>query len=152
LFNLAPLPDASFLLASVLTVVGILLSLGLPKTLAMRKPSYAPADRELAILPVSAATGRPTAAEGHGRAAFHQSAADRLAALQPDRVSQTLTSRVRQLADELASDGRLPVDSELGVLGLVCDQLLATLRPPRNRAKGVRCIDAFVRCLLRRHE
>ena len=61
LFNLAPLPDASFLLVTVLTVVGILLSLGLPRTLATRKPSYGSADHEMSIPPSSAATGRPTA-------------------------------------------------------------------------------------------
>ena len=37
LFDVAPLPDASFLLMSVLTVPGVLLSLGLPNLLVQRK-------------------------------------------------------------------------------------------------------------------
>jgi len=37
LFNVAPVPDASFLLMTVLTVLGILLSLGLPNKLARRR-------------------------------------------------------------------------------------------------------------------
>ncbi|MDQ6705132.1 MAG: hypothetical protein M3Z85_04095 [Acidobacteriota bacterium] len=37
LFNVGPLPDASFLLAIALTVLGILLSFGLPDVLAARK-------------------------------------------------------------------------------------------------------------------
>ncbi len=37
MFNVGPLPDASFLLAIALTVLGILLSFGLPDVLAARK-------------------------------------------------------------------------------------------------------------------
>jgi predicted MFS family arabinose efflux permease len=37
LFDVAPLPGASFLLMSVLTVLGILLSLGLPNLLVQQK-------------------------------------------------------------------------------------------------------------------
>ena len=37
LFDVGPLPHASFLLATVVTVLGVLLSLGLPKQLAFRK-------------------------------------------------------------------------------------------------------------------
>jgi len=39
LFNFAPLPDAPFLLMTVLTALGILLSLGLPKMLVTRRPA-----------------------------------------------------------------------------------------------------------------
>jgi hypothetical protein len=37
LFNVAPLPHASFLLVTVLTVLGVLLSLALPDQLVVRK-------------------------------------------------------------------------------------------------------------------
>lgn len=37
MFNVAPLPGASFLLVTVLTVLGALLSLGLPNMLVTRK-------------------------------------------------------------------------------------------------------------------
>jgi predicted MFS family arabinose efflux permease len=43
LFDVAPLPDASFLLVTVLTVLGVLVSLGLPNMLVARKPGEAPA-------------------------------------------------------------------------------------------------------------
>jgi MFS family permease len=51
LFDFAPLPDASFLLMTLLTVLGILLSLGLPKMLVTRKLGKA----------TGGATGGPTA-------------------------------------------------------------------------------------------
>jgi predicted MFS family arabinose efflux permease len=41
LFNFAPLPGASFLLAAVLTGTGIVVSFGLPKILATPKPGVA---------------------------------------------------------------------------------------------------------------
>lgn len=37
LFDVAPLPDASFLLVGVLTVLAVLLSLGLPNLLVTRE-------------------------------------------------------------------------------------------------------------------
>jgi len=45
LFDVAPLPHASFLLVTVLTVLGVLLSLGLPNVLVARKPGEATCDR-----------------------------------------------------------------------------------------------------------
>ena len=44
LFEVAPLPHASFLLATVLTVLGILLSVGLPNVLVNRKLGEASCD------------------------------------------------------------------------------------------------------------
>jgi MFS family permease len=48
LFNLAPLPDAPFLLMTVLTMLGILLSLGLPHLLVTRKLSGPPTRNDVA--------------------------------------------------------------------------------------------------------
>jgi predicted MFS family arabinose efflux permease len=56
LYDVALLPDASFLLATVLTVLGILLSLGLPKMLVTRKLGKAAND--VPKSPIIAATGR----------------------------------------------------------------------------------------------
>ncbi|MBI2715153.1 MAG: MFS transporter [Rhizobiales bacterium] len=56
LYDVALLPDASFLLATVLTVLGILLSLGLPKMLVTRKLGKAAND--VPKSPIVAATGR----------------------------------------------------------------------------------------------
>ena len=64
LFEVAWLPNASFLLMTVLTVFGILLSLGLPKMLVTRKRDEAVEGgdyRHLSKPPSSAATGRHTA-------------------------------------------------------------------------------------------
>ena len=47
LFDVAPLPHASFLLVTALTILGVLLSLGLPKELLTRKPGEAARDGEL---------------------------------------------------------------------------------------------------------
>ena len=47
LFDVAPLPHASFLLVTVLTVMGVLLSLGLPKGLSIRKRGEPAGDEEL---------------------------------------------------------------------------------------------------------
>jgi len=47
LFDVAPLPHASFLLVTALTILGVLLSLGLPKELLKRKPGEATHDGEL---------------------------------------------------------------------------------------------------------
>lgn len=47
LFDFAPLSDASFLLMTVLTVLGILLSLGLPKMLVTRKVGEAAYNRDV---------------------------------------------------------------------------------------------------------
>jgi MFS family permease len=46
LFDVAPLPHASFLLVTVLTVLGVLLSLGLPNVLVVRTRSEATCDGE----------------------------------------------------------------------------------------------------------
>lgn len=45
MFDVAPLPHASFLLVTVLTVLGVLLSFGLPNVLVTRK--YGEAVRDL---------------------------------------------------------------------------------------------------------
>ncbi len=60
LFDVAWLPNASFLLVTVLTVLGILLSLGLPNRLITRKPGKADGDdrRPTPKPPSSAKTGR----------------------------------------------------------------------------------------------
>ena len=49
LFDLAPLPDAPFLLMTVLTMLGILLSLGLPNLLVTRKLSEPPTRNKVAV-------------------------------------------------------------------------------------------------------
>jgi MFS family permease len=59
LFDLAWLPNASFLLMTVLTVFGVLLSLGLPNTLVTRKLGKTANDMPKS--PIIAATGRPNA-------------------------------------------------------------------------------------------
>ena len=46
LFDVAPLPHASFVLVTVLTVLGVLLSLGLPNVLVTRKRCEAASDGE----------------------------------------------------------------------------------------------------------
>ena len=46
MFDVAPLPHASFLLVTVLTVLGVLLSLGLPNVLVVRTRSEATCDGE----------------------------------------------------------------------------------------------------------
>ena len=64
LFDVAWLPNASFLLMTILTMIGVLLSLSLPKMLMTRKQDKAVDDgdyRHLSKPPSSAATGRPTA-------------------------------------------------------------------------------------------
>ena len=64
LFDVAWLPNASFLLMTILTMIGVLLSLGLPKMLMTRKRDEAVEVgdyRHLSKPPSSAATGRPTA-------------------------------------------------------------------------------------------
>lgn len=64
LFDVAWLPNASFLLMTILTMIGVLLSLGLPKMLMTRKRDAAVEVgnyRHLSKPPSSAATGRPTA-------------------------------------------------------------------------------------------
>ena len=64
LFNVAWLPNASFLLMALLTVFGVVLSLGLPKMLVTRKRDEAVEDgdyRHLSKPTSSAATGRPAA-------------------------------------------------------------------------------------------
>ena len=64
LFDLAWLPNASFLLMTILTMIGIVLSLGLPKMLVTRKRDDTVDDgdyRHLSKPPSSAARGRPTA-------------------------------------------------------------------------------------------
>ena len=64
LFNVAWLPNASFLLMTLLTVFGVVLSLGLPKMLVTRKRDEAVEGgdyRHLSKPPSSAATGRHTA-------------------------------------------------------------------------------------------
>ena len=48
LFDLAPLPNAPFLLMTVLTMLGILLSLGLPHLLVTRKLSEPPTRNDVA--------------------------------------------------------------------------------------------------------
>lgn len=47
LFDVAPLPHASFLLVTVLTVLGVLLSLGLPRELLIRKRGEPAGEEEL---------------------------------------------------------------------------------------------------------
>ncbi|MEP6568084.1 MAG: MFS transporter, partial [Mesorhizobium sp.] len=47
LFDIAPLPHASFLLVTALTILGVLLSLGLPKRLLTRESGEAVPDGEL---------------------------------------------------------------------------------------------------------
>jgi MFS family permease len=59
LFDLAWLPNASFLLMTALTVFGVLLSLGLPDTLVTRKLGKTAND--MLKSPIIAATGRPNA-------------------------------------------------------------------------------------------
>ena len=64
LFDVAWLPNASFLLMTILTMIGVLLSLGLPKMLMTRKRDEAVEVgdyRHLSKPPSSTATGRPTA-------------------------------------------------------------------------------------------
>jgi MFS family permease len=64
LFDVAWLPNTSFLLMTMLTIIGVLLSLGLPKMLVTRKRDEAVEDgdyRGVSRPPSSAATGRPTA-------------------------------------------------------------------------------------------
>ena len=64
LFDVAWLPNASYLIVTALTVLGILLSLSLPKLLVTRKLGEATGngdDRHVPKTPSSAATGRPTA-------------------------------------------------------------------------------------------
>ncbi len=64
LFDVAWLPNASFLLMTILTIIGVLLSLSLPKMLMTRKRDEAVDDgdyRHLSKPPSSAATGRHTA-------------------------------------------------------------------------------------------
>ena len=64
LFDVAWLPNASFLLMTMLTMIGVLLSLGLPKMLVTRKRDETVEDgdyRHLSKPTSSAATGRPTA-------------------------------------------------------------------------------------------
>jgi MFS family permease len=64
LFDVAWLPNASFILMTMLTVIGVLLSLGLPKLLVTRKRDEAVEAgdyRHLSKPPSSTATGRPTA-------------------------------------------------------------------------------------------
>jgi MFS family permease len=57
LFDFTPLSDASFLLVTTLTMLGALLSLGLPSLLATRK--VGDANYEIPKLPHPSATGRP---------------------------------------------------------------------------------------------
>ena len=47
LFDIAPIPDASFLLMTVLTVLAVLLSLGLPNMLVTRKLGKAVYNRDI---------------------------------------------------------------------------------------------------------
>jgi hypothetical protein len=47
LFDVAPLPHASFLPVTALTILGVLLSLGLPKALLTRRRGEATGDEEL---------------------------------------------------------------------------------------------------------
>jgi MFS family permease len=64
LFDVAWLPNASFILMTMLTVIGVLLSLGLPKLLVTRKRDEAVEAgdyRHLSKPPSSTATGQPTA-------------------------------------------------------------------------------------------
>ena len=64
LFDVAPLPGAPFLLVTVLTVLGILLSLGLPNMLVTRKlgeAAYGDDFRHMSKPPSSTAPGRPNA-------------------------------------------------------------------------------------------
>ncbi len=61
LFDVTWLPNASFLLMTLLTGFGLLLSLGLPKMLASRKPGEDGDDRHVPKPPTFAAAGRPTA-------------------------------------------------------------------------------------------
>ncbi len=64
LFDVAWLPNASFLLITVLTMFGVLLSLGLPKILVTQKRNEAVEDvdyHHMSKPPSSAATGRPIA-------------------------------------------------------------------------------------------
>ncbi|SEE16371.1 Predicted arabinose efflux permease, MFS family [Rhizobiales bacterium GAS188] len=60
LFDMAPLPDASFLLVTALTVLGVLLSLGLPKMLVTRKRGEAAGgiDFRMVATPAEQKSGR----------------------------------------------------------------------------------------------
>ena len=61
LFNVTWLPNASFLLITLLTGFGLLLSLGLPNVLVSRNVGEDGDDRRVSKPPTYAATGRPTA-------------------------------------------------------------------------------------------
>ena len=61
LFNVTWLPNASFLLMTLLTGFGLLLSLGLPNVLVSRNVGEDGDDRRVSKPPTYAATGRPTA-------------------------------------------------------------------------------------------
>ena len=71
LFDVAWLPNASFLLITILTMIGVLLSLSLPKMLMTRKRDEAGDYRHLSKLPSSAATGQPTARTLTQKGAYH---------------------------------------------------------------------------------
>jgi MFS family permease len=62
LFDVTWLPDASFLLVTVLTILGVLVSLGLPSMLLTRKGGKVASDgddRRIPKPPTSVTTGRP---------------------------------------------------------------------------------------------
>ena len=61
LFDVTWLPNASFLLMTVLIVLGVVLSLGLPNMLVSRKSGEDGDDRHVPKATTYAATGRPTA-------------------------------------------------------------------------------------------
>ncbi len=61
LFDVTWLPNASFLLMTLLTGLGLLLSLGLPKMLVPRKVGEEGDDRRMPKSPTYTATGRPAA-------------------------------------------------------------------------------------------
>jgi predicted MFS family arabinose efflux permease len=64
LFDVTWFPNASFILMTVITVIGVLISLGLPNLLMTQKrgkAEYGARDRHLPNAPSSAATGRPIA-------------------------------------------------------------------------------------------
>jgi MFS family permease len=61
LFDVAWLPNASFLLMTMLTMIGVVLSLGLPKMLMTRKRDEVVDYHHLLKPPSSTSTGRPTA-------------------------------------------------------------------------------------------
>ena len=58
LFDVAPLPDASFLLATVLTVLGVVLSLSLPNMLVARKLGGDTDDRDANVREIPAPEGQ----------------------------------------------------------------------------------------------